>query len=92
MAVVEQVEVATSERRRLALGNPATREPLGEIESRYGHEAHQSALQTLGHSGSFRETVRDLADHLGTEHNPALGQDTGRFLQRPEHRRQQTHF
>jgi len=32
MALVEQVEVATSERRRLALANPATRESLGEIE------------------------------------------------------------
>jgi acyl-CoA reductase-like NAD-dependent aldehyde dehydrogenase len=32
MAVVEQVEVAPGQHRRLALSNPATREALGEIE------------------------------------------------------------
>lgn len=32
MAIVEQVEAAPGERRRLRLANPATRAPLGEIE------------------------------------------------------------
>src|SRR5437899_1868004 len=65
MAVVERVEAAPGERRRLRLANPATLEPLGELEVDSAEQVRAAVerarkAQTEWAAASFRERAHYL--------------------------------